>query len=99
MNFALAALSGGVKECADADAVFALIGPASIARLDVSQAVFIAAADRESVEVFPTPLRHPTGADRVGLRKLAGGGSAVRRNLANQPRRRRARRSLFGRGP
>ena len=39
---------------------------------DVSPAALIAAAERESVEVFPTPRATRLSADREGLRKLAG---------------------------
>jgi phosphoribosylglycinamide formyltransferase 2 len=39
---------------------------------DVSPAVLIAAAERDSVEVFPTPRATRLSADREGLRKLAG---------------------------
>jgi phosphoribosylglycinamide formyltransferase 2 len=66
-----------VEECADADAVIALLDehrPNYVVAVsaDVSPAVLIAAAERDSVEVFPTPRATRLGADREGLRKLAG---------------------------
>ncbi|MDT5334878.1 MAG: phosphoribosylglycinamide formyltransferase 2 [Mycobacterium sp.] len=65
-----------VEECADADAVVALLDehrPNYVVAVstDVSPAVLIAAAERDSVEVFPTPRATRLGADREGLRKLA----------------------------
>jgi phosphoribosylglycinamide formyltransferase 2 len=66
-----------VQECPDADAVAALLDehqPDYVVAVsaDVPSAVLIAAAERESVEVFPTPRATRLGADREGLRKLAG---------------------------
>jgi phosphoribosylglycinamide formyltransferase 2 len=66
-----------VEECADAGAVTALLDehqPNYVVAVsaEVSPAVLIAAAERESVEVFPTPRATRLGADREGLRKLAG---------------------------
>ena len=66
-----------VDDCADADAMNALLDdhrPDYVVAVspDVSPAVLIAAAERESVEVFPTPRAARLGADREGLRKLAG---------------------------
>jgi phosphoribosylglycinamide formyltransferase 2 len=66
-----------VEDCADADAMTALLdehGPDYVVAVsaDVSPAVLIAAAERDSVEVFPTPRATRLGADREGLRKLAG---------------------------
>ncbi|KAA0102048.1 ATP-grasp domain-containing protein [Mycolicibacterium sp. P1-18] len=66
-----------VDDCADADAMTALLDdhqPDYVVAVssDVSPAVLIAAAERESVEVFPTPRATRLGADREGLRKLAG---------------------------
>ena len=66
-----------VDECADADAMNALLDehqPDYVVAVshEVSPAVLIAAAERESVEVFPTPRATRLGADREGLRKLAG---------------------------
>ncbi|MGH3638589.1 MAG: ATP-grasp domain-containing protein [Mycobacterium sp.] len=66
-----------VEECEDADAVVALLDehrPDYVVAVssDVSSAVLIAAAERDSVEVFPTPRANRLGVDREGLRKLAG---------------------------
>src|SRR3954452_6365317 len=66
-----------VDDCADADAMTALLDdhqPDYVVAVssDVSPAVLIAAAERESVEVFPTPRATRLQADREGLRKLAG---------------------------
>src|SRR6195952_1664903 len=66
-----------VEECADVDAVTALLDghqPDYVVAVsaDVSPAVLIAAAERDSVEVFPTPRATRLGADREALRKLAG---------------------------
>ncbi|GLP81759.1 ATP-grasp domain-containing protein [Mycobacterium antarcticum] len=66
-----------VEQCPEADAVGALLDehrPDYVIAVsaDVSAAVLIAAAERESVEVFPTPRAVRLGADREGLRKLAG---------------------------
>nr|MDP9168841.1 phosphoribosylglycinamide formyltransferase 2 [Actinomycetota bacterium] len=66
-----------VDECADADAMTALLDehqPNYVVAVspEVSPAVLIAAAERDSVEVFPTPRATRLGADREGLRKLAG---------------------------
>src|ERR1700712_4571906 len=66
-----------VEECADVDAVTALLDghqPDYVVAVsaEVPPAVLIAAAERESVEVFPTPRATRLGADREGLRKLAG---------------------------
>lgn len=66
-----------VDECADAAAMTALLDehqPDYVVAVsaEVSPAVLIAAAERESVEVFPTPRATRLGADREGLRKLAG---------------------------
>ena len=66
-----------VEECADSAAVEALLdehSPDYVVAVspEVSPAVLIAAAERESVEVFPTPRATRLGADREGLRKLAG---------------------------
>lgn len=66
-----------VDECADADAMTALLDehqPDYVVAVshEVSPAVLVAAAERESVEVFPTPRATRLGADREGLRKLAG---------------------------
>ncbi|MDT5076911.1 MAG: phosphoribosylglycinamide formyltransferase 2 [Mycobacterium sp.] len=66
-----------VQECPDADAVVALLDehqPDYVVAVsaDVPSAVLIAAAERESVVVFPTPRATRLGADREGLRKLAG---------------------------
>jgi phosphoribosylglycinamide formyltransferase 2 len=66
-----------VGECADADAVEELLDehrPDYVVAVspEVSPAVLIAAAERDSVEVFPTPRATRLGADREGLRKLAG---------------------------
>ena len=65
-----------VEKCADADAVVALLDehqPDYVVAVsaDVSPAILIAAAERESVEVFPTPRATRLAADREGLRKLA----------------------------
>lgn len=64
-------------ECEDVDAVTGLLDehqPDVVVAVsaDVPPAVLIAAAERESVEVFPTPRATRLGADREGLRKLAG---------------------------
>ena len=66
-----------VEECQDGAAVAALLDehqPDYVIAVsaDVPAAVLIAAAERESVEVFPTPRAVRLGADREGLRKLAG---------------------------
>ena len=66
-----------VEECADADAVTALIDDhranyVVAVSTDVPAGVLIAAAECESVEVFPTPRATRLGADREGLRRLAG---------------------------
>ncbi|HYO00601.1 MAG TPA: ATP-grasp domain-containing protein [Mycobacterium sp.] len=66
-----------VEECPDGAAVATLLDehqPDYVVAVsaDVSPAVLIAAAERESVEVFPTPRATRLGADREGLRKLAG---------------------------
>lgn len=66
-----------VEECSDADAVSALIDehlPNYLVAVstDVPAGVLIAAAERDSVEVFPTPRATRLGADREGLRRLAG---------------------------
>ena len=66
-----------VEECADVDAMTALLDehqPNYVVAVsaEVSPAALIAAAERESVEVFPTPRATRLGADREGLRKLAG---------------------------
>jgi phosphoribosylglycinamide formyltransferase 2 len=66
-----------VQECPDADALAALLDECEpdyvvAVSADVPSAVLIAAAERESVEVFPTPRATRLGADREGLRKLAG---------------------------
>ncbi|MBJ7339963.1 ATP-grasp domain-containing protein [Mycolicibacterium sp.] len=66
-----------VEACPDGNAVAALLDehrPDYVIAVssDISPAVLIAAAGRESVEVFPTPRATRLGADREGLRKLAG---------------------------
>ncbi|MCW2512476.1 MAG: purT [Mycobacterium sp.] len=66
-----------VEQCEDADAVAALVDehqPEYVVAVsaEVPSVVLIAAAERESVEVFPTPRAIRLGADREGLRKLAG---------------------------
>lgn len=66
-----------VEECSDADAVIVLIDEhranfVVAVSTDVPAGVLIAAAERESVEVFPTPRATRLGADREGLRRLAG---------------------------
>jgi phosphoribosylglycinamide formyltransferase 2 len=66
-----------VDECDDAAAVNALLDehrPEFVVAVspDISAAVLTAAAERDSVEVFPTPRAVLLGVDREGLRKLAG---------------------------
>jgi len=66
-----------VDECADAEAMAALLEEHQpdyvvAASQEISPAALIAAAEHESVEVFPTPRATRLGADREGLRKLAG---------------------------
>ncbi|MEU0496797.1 ATP-grasp domain-containing protein [Mycobacterium sp. NPDC006124] len=66
-----------VAECADAESMNALLDdhrPDYVVAVspEVSPAALIAAAERDSVEVFPTPRATRLGADREGLRKLAG---------------------------
>jgi phosphoribosylglycinamide formyltransferase 2 len=73
----LGAVPVSVADCSDADAVAALLDehrPDYVVAVsaDVSPAVLTSAAERESVEVFPTPRATRLGADREGLRKLAG---------------------------
>ncbi|MDX1892815.1 ATP-grasp domain-containing protein [Mycolicibacterium sp. 050158] len=66
-----------MPEPPEADAVPALLAehrPDYVVAVsaDVSPAVLIAAAEADSVEVFPTPRATRLGADREALRKLAG---------------------------
>lgn len=66
-----------VQACEDADAMAALLDehrPDYVVAVssDISASVLIAAAERDSVEVFPTPRATRLGVDREGLRKLAG---------------------------
>ena len=66
-----------VRDCDDAEAVAALLDehqPDFVVAVsaDVPPAVLIAAAERDSVEVFPTPRATRLGLDHEGLRKLAG---------------------------
>lgn len=73
----LGAVAVSVADCSDLDEVAALLDehrPDYVVAVtaDVSPAVLIAAAERESVEVFPTPRATRLQADREGLRKLAG---------------------------
>jgi phosphoribosylglycinamide formyltransferase 2 len=73
----LGAVVTRVEDCADAEAVPALLDehrPDVVVAVsaEVPPAVLIAAAERDSVEVFPTPRATRLGADREGLRKLAG---------------------------
>jgi len=65
-----------VEQCADAAAVTALIdehAPSYVVATsdDVSAEVLIAAAEREGVEVFPSPRATRLSVDREGLRTLA----------------------------
>lgn len=73
----LGAVAVSVPDCSDAQAVAALLDehrPDFVIAVstDVSPAILIAAAERGSVEVFPTPRAARLGADREALRKLAG---------------------------
>ncbi len=73
----LGAVAVSVADCSDSDEVAALLDehrPDYVVAVtaDVSPAVLIAAAERENVEVFPTPRATRLQADREGLRKLAG---------------------------
>ena len=66
-----------VADCADAEEMASLLDehePDYVIAVstEVSPAALIAAAERESVEVFPTPRATRLGADREGLRRLAG---------------------------
>lgn len=66
-----------VQDCDDAGAVAALLDEhrpdyVVAASPDVPPAVLIAAAERDAVEVFPTPRATRLGLDHEGLRKLAG---------------------------
>ena len=65
-----------VEQCADAEAVAALIDqhtPSYVVATseDVSTDALIAAAEREGVEVFPSPRATRLSLDREGLRRLA----------------------------
>ena len=66
-----------VPDCPDGDAIGALLDEHRADYVvavspDVPAGALIAAAERDGVEVFPTPRATRLGADREGLRRLAG---------------------------